>query len=465
MLFFLIIMMSALAACQELEGGLPKDRMLMGPMVAFFPEPHGAPEALYIFNKQSQEQQDHYYLSKFDPQQNSLVWEFEVPSVVSLSSYEIHLEVRHDVIVLKAEALLIVLDAQTGESLWKTRLTGEVCESCLILTEARVFVLDSTGQISAWDVKTGEVLWQLTLNKDDSPAFSLDAVLDVLVVPDEALSEGAAQGVLKVIRQDTGEVVAQMTGTCPDAEGFFDDTPFRSFDSYQVQEDGTVILLIENIRQVCVSYQSIPETREVFLSFLPEDFSLPFFTPSSTTLHTNSDLFIGSEASGESCALLQIDAMGVVTPVVEEPACQVLDPVFWSQPVIYYTTLFEDIDVRMLHAFDVESRQTRWSVPLDVSESLLDEGEIAFWQHEGKLDFFYTFEADSITRLAYQVVDFVSGDVMLDLVITPFGQDPWELFPVQHPEGFYYLSENSLVFYDVRLRQEQVIWPAFYLSD
>ncbi len=465
MLFFLIIMIGSLTACQQLEVGLPGDRMLMGPMVAFLPEPHGAPEALYIFNKHSQEQQDHHYLSKFDPQQNSLVWEFEVPSAVALSSYEIHLKVHHDVIALKTEALLIVLDAQTGESLWKTQLTGEVCESCLVLTDDRVFVLDSTGQISAWDAENGKVLWRLALNKNDSPDFSLDVVLDMLVVLDEASSEGTAQGVLLVIRQDTGEVVAQLTSACPDAEGFFDDTPFRYSDSYQVQRGGTVILLMENIRQVCVSFQSILEGREVYRSFLPEDFSLPFFEPASTILATDSGLFIGSEANGESCSLLQIDSGGQVKSVVEEPACIVLDPVFWSQPVLYYTTLSEEVDARMLHAYDVESNRALWTVPLDVSESLLDEEKIAFWQHNGKLEFYYTFEEDSINQLAYQVMDPVSGDVNVDLVITPFGQDPWEIYPIQDPDGFYYLSENSLMFYDVRLRQEQVIWPAFYLSD
>jgi outer membrane protein assembly factor BamB len=461
-IFLLLILTMVLPACQTLDSGLPDDRMISGPIVVLSAETHGLIDALFIFNETSD---DTYFISRYDPAADSLLWDLRVPATDSLFSYDVHLQVNPSFLALHAGDVVMVLDSQTGEKLWHKTGLGEICASCFLLGTDRVFLLDSSGSLSAWDVENGAVLWELALNESDSPNLALDAVLDVLIVLDEESSEGSAQGVLKVVRQATGEIVGSLTGACPDAEGFFDATPFKYFDSYKVQKDGTAILLMENIRQPCISYQSIPEGSEVFMSLLPEDFSLPFFAPASTLLATGSGLFIGSEANDETCSLLQIDLTGQVESVIEEPACEVLDPVFWSQPVLYYTTLSEDGDARLLHAYDVESGQILWAVPLDYSESLVDEGEISFWQHDGKLEFYYTFEEDSINYLAFQVMDPVSGDVNIDLVITPLGQTPWELYPVQSPEGFYYVSENSLVFYDVRLRQEQVLWPAYYLSN
>ncbi len=475
----LILVFFLFSACQVDQGRLPHDRLITGPLFAVSSEPNAPPEALLILNKDRQDPPQ-YYLSKFDPNTALLFWEAPVESEAEIYAHNARIFVSRARIFLIIDGKILALDLETGEELWQKGLSGKVdnqCDDCLRIIEDQLFFLSRDGTLIARDVANGEINWQKSLNEDQLYSRSLYYSQGFIIVQDWLEPEDRSRAGLLLIDPDSGGVMDVLTSTCPDGEGFFPDEPFSMHDAFSVFENaGKALLIMDGIRQPCLSLFSIATAEVDYLSLLPDTFDLPFFEPASANLYTSAGLLMGEEGGSDVpegmldftasrfCSLLLLGGSGESRYLHGVFGCEMLDPVLWVEPVVFFITeMLGPAQLRVLNAYDLEKEVILWTISLKSDpDSRHDSLEVAI--RRGQLVMTESYTENHIQMLLYRVLDPLSGAEQTVHQITPIGEDPWELHQVFHPDGFYYLSENSLCFYAFESRESEIIWPAFYIG-
>lgn len=104
---------------------------------------------------------------------------------------------------------IYLLNSADGSIVWRSYLESEVV-ACPTFNASgtKLFVLDSRGNFSAFDVNTGEKLW---VTGDAPQALRLRAQSNPVAIGDEYLLVGTSSGRVNVILQSNGATVNQIT--------------------------------------------------------------------------------------------------------------------------------------------------------------------------------------------------------------------------------------------------------------
>ena len=104
---------------------------------------------------------------------------------------------------------IYVLNSSDGSLLWKAYLESEVvARPSFNASGSKLFVLDSRGNFTAFDIATGEKLW---VTGDAPSMLRLRSQANPLVVGDEYVLVGTSSGKVNVLLQETGATVNQIT--------------------------------------------------------------------------------------------------------------------------------------------------------------------------------------------------------------------------------------------------------------
>lgn len=104
---------------------------------------------------------------------------------------------------------IYVLNAIDGSLMWKSFVGSEVVSKPAFSKSAdKLFVFDSQGRLTAYDINDGRSLW---VSGSSSNALRLRAQGDPVAIGDEWVIIGEASGRVSVISQDNGAVVNQIT--------------------------------------------------------------------------------------------------------------------------------------------------------------------------------------------------------------------------------------------------------------
>ena len=103
---------------------------------------------------------------------------------------------------------IYVLNAIDGALLWKAYVGAEVVSKPAFSQSAdKLFVFDSQGRLTAYDLNSGESLW---VSGETSSGLRLRAQGDPVAVGDEYVVIGQSSGRVSVIAQDSGAIVNQI---------------------------------------------------------------------------------------------------------------------------------------------------------------------------------------------------------------------------------------------------------------
>lgn len=104
---------------------------------------------------------------------------------------------------------IYVLNASDGKLLWKDYLGCEIISApTFSQTSSKLFVLDSTGCVSAYDVLSGQKLWS---SGDTSNSLHLRAQSEPLAVGDDYVLVGGPMGQVFILSQQNGMTLNQIT--------------------------------------------------------------------------------------------------------------------------------------------------------------------------------------------------------------------------------------------------------------
>lgn len=106
---------------------------------------------------------------------------------------------------------IYVLNASDGKLAWKDYVGCEIVSApAFSSTTSKLFVLDSIGRVSAYDLLTGKKLW---VSGDSNNNLHLRAQGKPLAVGDDYVITGGAQAQVFIISQDNGMILNQVTVT------------------------------------------------------------------------------------------------------------------------------------------------------------------------------------------------------------------------------------------------------------
>ncbi len=104
---------------------------------------------------------------------------------------------------------IYVLNAIDGSLLWKAYVGSEVVSKPAFSRSAdKVFVYDSRGRLTAFDLTAGKELW---VSGESTSGLRLRSQADPIAVGDEYVVLGQSSGRISVIAQDSGAIVNQIT--------------------------------------------------------------------------------------------------------------------------------------------------------------------------------------------------------------------------------------------------------------
>lgn len=143
------------------------------------------------------------------------VWE---APIVPDDVYSAQFAATDDVVMAGLGRAVVGLDRATGDVLWEAEASDEVhpfCVDCFALVDDTLVVTGNDGEVTAFGIGTGEVLWS---HRFTSPSGRAVPVGDAVLLVDDA-PEGHAQSValgMVLVRPSDGAELSRFTPGCPD---------------------------------------------------------------------------------------------------------------------------------------------------------------------------------------------------------------------------------------------------------